>query len=243
MFVRTILLILTIFVIPLELSFWNNHDVCTIDLTLYFNMGVDAFFFVDLFYHFFVGITTPNGKYVDTLAEVARIYMWAADGFWFNLLTSLPMGWLNWAIIITTCANRDSSTYGENLLLGAIKPVRALRLIRILRVSAIWGNLLARFNLRPIYFRAVKSVCMLIMTLHLSACGFWRLKAELNEDDLVNNLLGTRGLTTEDVGGCYILCLYFMVTIFATGAGSRYRLALDCRPSFCGWGSVSRDSE
>ena len=218
---RAILLVCTIFLVPLELSFLDNKNVCSVDLYLIFNLGVDTFFLVDLFYHFFVGITTSNGKYVDSITEVARIYFWSADGFWFNLLTSLPMGWVNWALIKKICGDsedRGSSSFYDDMLLAAIKPVRAVRLIRILRVSAIWGNLIVRFNLRPTYFRAITSVCLLIMALHVSACGFWLLKAELNHEDLVTNLLGSRGLTTNDVGGCYILCLYFMVTIFATGA-------------------------
>ena len=100
----------------------------------------------------------------------------------------------------------------------AIKPVRALKLVRLLRVSSMWSALLVRLDLPPVCFRAVKTACLLLLALHLSACGWWRLKAEMDPGGLAEDFLGSRGVALGDVGSQYVLCLYFMVTIFATGA-------------------------
>ena len=41
---------------------------------------------------------------------------------------------------------------------------------------------------------------------------------ETSLDDLAHNVLGSRGLTLDELGQDYILCFYFVMTIFATGA-------------------------
>ena len=214
------LLVSTIFVAPLELSFWSTDDFCQVDATLYFNMLVDAYFIVDLLYRFLVGVVLPSGVYVDSVAGVARIYLSSAGGFWFNLFTSVPFGWIDWAIILSFCDSDGpgSAAFAQNMVIArAVKPVRALKLIRLLRASSIWGHVLVRLDLPPVCLRAVKTVSLLVISLHLSSCCFWRLKLETDRDGLVEQLLGTRGLTLDDVAGSYVLCLYFMVTIFATG--------------------------
>jgi hypothetical protein len=216
------LLVCTIFVVPLELSFWSTDEFCQIDGTLFFNMLVDTFFLVDLFYRFLVGIVRPGGDYVDTVPGVARIYLSAPDGFLFNLVTSVPFGWVDWAIINSLCDSDGPGSaafaHRDNMVIArAVKPVRALKLVRLLRASSMWGHVLVRLDLPPVCLRALTTVCLLVIALHLSACGFWRLKLDTDRDNLVDGLLGTRGLAFDDVGSNYVLCLYFMVTIFATG--------------------------
>ena len=42
-------------------------------------------------------------------------------------------------------------------------------------------------------------------------------QVETSLDDLAHNILGSRGLTLEELGQDYILCFYFIMTIFSTG--------------------------
>ena len=179
--VCVLLLICTVVIVPLQLSFWNSNDICVAGGLLYFNMAVDAFFVFDLFYRFFVGVMLPGGIYVHDLPTVAQVYLRAPGGFWFNLVTSIPFGWVDWAFELAYCSGGDMSgnNYAQRMAFArAVKPIRALKLIRLLRVSAIWGNLLIQLDLPPIFFRAFKTVCLILITLHISACGYWRLKVQ-----------------------------------------------------------------
>ena len=220
------LLISTILIVPLELSFWIKDDMCAPSPTRGFNMAVDAFFLFDSLYRFAVGAVLPGGVYVDDPREVARLYLGSPGGFWFNFLTSIPFGWIDWALTVAACSpsspdggGHAGAGYSQHMAFArAVKPVRALKLVRLLRMSAIWGNLLIRLDLPPVFFRAFKTVCMIAICLHLCACGFYRLKLETDRDGLTDEFLGSRGIEVGDVGGAYVLCLYFMVTIFATGS-------------------------
>jgi hypothetical protein len=218
-----VLLVSTIFLVPMELSFWSNNDYCTIDATLTYYMMMDVFFMTDLFYRFFVGIMQPGGIYIDSMESVSKAYLRSVDGFWFNVITSVPFGWINFACISIYCdSGAHSPDFIQNVAVPRVlKPIRALKLVRILRATSTWGSLLVRLNLSPVLLRAIKSTCFLVAALHISACGFWRLKLDHNKYDLEYNLLGTRGLSIDDVSGCYVLCLYFMMTIFATGETPR----------------------
>ena len=219
-------LVSTIFVVPLELSFWSTNEFCQVDATLLFNMLVDAFFLVDLFYRFLVGVVRPGGVYVDTIPGVARIYLTTPGGFLFNLVTSVPFGWIDWAIITSLCDSDGpgSAAFAHNMVIArAVKPVRALKLVRLLRATSLWGHVLIRLDLPPVCLRAFTTTCLLVMALHLSACGFWRLKLDTDRDGLVDGLLGSRGLALDDVASNYVLCLYFIVTIFSTGVPRRAR--------------------
>ena len=179
--VSILLLICTVVIVPLQLSFWNSDDICAGGGLLYFNMTVDAFFLFDLFYHFFVGVMLPGGFYVHDLGRVAQLYLRAPSGFFFNLVTSIPFGWVDWAFELAYCSGGDMSgnNYAQRMAFArAVKPIRALKLIRLLRVSGVWSNLLIKLDLPPIFFRAFKTMCLIIITLHLSTCGYWRLKVE-----------------------------------------------------------------
>ena len=226
-----LLLIATVFVVPMELSFWSMDDSCSITSILIFNMAVDLFFIFDLVYRFFVGVFLPGGIYVDRLGKVAKLYLSSPSGFWFNLATSIPFGWIDWALLLAVCdpTQPDTASYTRHMALArAMKPVRALKLVRLLRASTMWGSVLIALDLPPVVFRALKTACLIIMSLHLSACGFWLLKLDTDRPGL-DLMLSARGLEINDCVGCYVLVLYFIVTIFATGepgpvAGARGRI-------------------
>ena len=82
--------------------------------------------------------------------QVARHYMTALDGFWFNLVTSVPFGWLDWAFLHTVCttaAGPGSASYSQNLAVArTLKPLRALKLVRVLRATSMWSSLLVRLG-------------------------------------------------------------------------------------------------
>ncbi len=57
-------------------------------------------------------------------------------------MTSVPFGWVDWTIINSL---RDSdgpgaAAFAHNMVIArAVKPVRALKLVRLLRASSMWG--------------------------------------------------------------------------------------------------------
>ena len=70
----------------------------------------------------------------------------------------------------------------------------------------------------------LKLVCTLSMSMHWCCCIFWQLKFETDRS-VLDSWLADRGLTGDDTSGCYILCFYFVCTVFTTvGFGNIYAL-------------------
>mmetsp|Transcript_21267 Transcript_21267/g.44673 ORF Transcript_21267/g.44673 Transcript_21267/m.44673 type:complete len:97 (+) Transcript_21267:1581-1871(+) len=67
----------------------------------------------------------------------------------------------------------------------------------------------------PMYFRVCRTLGVLAMSMHLFACGFWRLKSAADPSELID-FLHSRGLSVDDTGQNYALCMYFICTVFCT---------------------------
>ena len=65
-----LILVLTVFIVPIELSFWSGRDPCDASDMLQFDMAADVFFLVDLVYRFFVGVEQAGGIYIDNKRKV-----------------------------------------------------------------------------------------------------------------------------------------------------------------------------
>ncbi len=222
-----VLLVYCAFVVPVQLSFWNSDDPCTTYPTLPFDMFVDFCFMVEVVYDFFVGVTDSAGNYVDSLPSVAWMQMSNPWLFGFNVFTSVPVSWIDYHIA-QLCdetgggANFQSS---QNVgLLRAAKPLRLIKLVRLLKASKAYWVLVDYLDVNPAYPRVLKIVCMLSMSMHWCCCILWRLKVETDRE-LLGRWLADRQLVEADTSGCYILCIYFVCTVFTTvGFGDIYAL-------------------
>ena len=144
------------------------------------------------------------------------------------MATSVPVSWIDY-YIATLCAEygNDSSRLSNSQDVGvlrAAKPLRLIKLVRLLKASKAYWVLVDYLDVNPVYPRVLKIVCMLSMSMHWCCCIFWRLKFETNRS-LLDSWLADRGLTEDDTSGCYILCIYFVCTVFTTvGFGDIYAL-------------------
>ena len=222
------LLVYCAFAVPIQLSFWNSDDPCVTYPTLRFDMFVDLCFMLEVVYDFFVGIVDRKGNYIDSLPRVAWMQFTNPWLFWFGMATSVPVSWIDY-YIATLCAEygNDSSRLSNSQDVGvlrAAKPLRLIKLVRLLKASKAYWVLVDYLDVNPVYPRVLKIVCMLSMSMHWCCCIFWRLKFETNRS-LLDSWLADRGLTEDDTSGCYILCIYFVCTVFTTvGFGDIYAL-------------------
>ena len=224
--VSTLLLLYSVFLVPVQLSFWDNPDPCVVYPSLYFDMFADAFFVCELFYNFFVGIADANDNYIDTLPDVAYIQLTSPWLFWFNMATSVPVSWIDWHVA-NLCQDYGSagtsSGWHSVQLLRAIKTVRLLKLLRLLRATQVYGAVTDVMDLNPVYPRVFKILFALVLALHFSACLVWRVK----EDDppVLSAWLAEHGIAAGDTATAYVICAYFVVTVYTTvGLGDIHAL-------------------
>ena len=221
------LLIYCAFIVPVQLSFWNSDDPCATYPTLKFDMFVDFCFILEVFYDFFVGMMDNRGNYIDSLSGVAWMQVSNPWLFWFGMATSVPVSWIDYHIAQLCAADGTGANYqsSQNVgILRAAKPLRLVKLVRLLRASKAYWVLVDFLDVNPVYPRVLKIVCMLSMSMHWCCCLLWRLKVETDRS-LLDSWLADRGLVESDTGGCYILCISFVCTVFTTvGFGDIYAL-------------------
>ena len=163
----TVLLVYSVFLVPFQLSFWDNQDPCVVYPSLYFDMFADACFVVDLFLSFFIGIKDAQGNYVDSLSGVAYIQLTNPWLFWFNLATSIPVSWIDWRVAeLCQAYGSEGAASPQNWqsvgLLRAVKPIRLLKLIRLLRAKQIYTTVAELLDINPIYPRVFRILFCLV---------------------------------------------------------------------------------
>jgi hypothetical protein len=67
---------------------------------------------MEVAYRFLVGFVDSAGNYCDSLAAVAVLQLSSPSLFWFNLVTSVPVAWIEWATVqvyseFGTCPDTD----------------------------------------------------------------------------------------------------------------------------------------
>mmetsp|Transcript_21267 Transcript_21267/g.44670 ORF Transcript_21267/g.44670 Transcript_21267/m.44670 type:complete len:393 (+) Transcript_21267:2-1180(+) len=136
------LLLYSAFIVPIQLSFWNSSDPCSLNPTLIFDMFTDLFFLLDVIYRFFVGIMKSDGTYCDNQKAVALINLASFWLFWFNLITSIPISWMEWFVLQQYCSETSTENTADSAnlvgsfgVLRIVKPLRLFKLLRILRIS------------------------------------------------------------------------------------------------------------
>ena len=171
-----VMLIYSLAVIPLQLSFWDNPDPCARSATLEVDMLADAFFVFDIACTFLTGAMI-DGRYTDRPGAVAAAYLAAPSGFWFDAVTSIPFSWIDW-LVLRACpqsaASEGSSGAATIYAARALKPLKLLKMARILRAFAQVRALLRRAGVTPSQERIALLMLALLVFLHVFGCAFWK---------------------------------------------------------------------
>ena len=213
--VSAMMLVYSAFMVPVQLTFWNVDDPCWVYPTLYFDMFLDIFFLVETFYSLFVGILDSKGNYEDGFARVLAVNLSTPGRFWFNLCTSAPVSWLDWHVFQLCGRDGGGSSFGFNAgLLRVAKPLRLIKLARLLKSSKAYVMILDALDINPILPRLFKIFCFLAVSMHICSCLFWVVKKASPE--LLPSWLADRGLEEQNKAGCYLVCIYCISTVFTT---------------------------
>ncbi len=141
--------------------------------TLCFDVVLDICFLLDILVQFNSAVRVA-GEYIDDRKKVAWVYL--KGGFWFDALTSFPVSFFELAGEMA-CA-KDTSPHvdsGQLKFIRAIKPLRWLKIARILKLCKASGKLNAAMDalsITPQFISTSRTYLLLALTLHLLAC-FW----------------------------------------------------------------------
>lgn len=177
------LLVYSLAAVPLELSFWQSPDPCERAPTLELSMLADAFFLLDIALAFLTGAVV-DGRYCDRPPAVARAYLASPAGFWFDAVTSVPFAWIDWWAL-RDCprpperagggGGGDGPGWSDRLHAArALKPLKLLKMARILRVFARLRALLRRVGGAPAHERVALLLLSLLAFTHFFACAYWK---------------------------------------------------------------------
>jgi hypothetical protein len=75
---------------------------------------------IDVIYRFFVGIMKSDGTYCDNQRALARINFSSFWLFWFNLITSIPVSWMEWSVLQVSCCSAVPVAHSRALLTESI---------------------------------------------------------------------------------------------------------------------------
>mmetsp|Transcript_28073 Transcript_28073/g.56569 ORF Transcript_28073/g.56569 Transcript_28073/m.56569 type:complete len:639 (+) Transcript_28073:600-2516(+) len=181
---------------------------------LQFNMFVDTFFCIEVCMTFFVGVI-DKGTYVDDFRTVARIYL--TGRFWFDIVTSLPTSWADWAGT-QNCHVDDDADESQAVqalrFVRVLKPIRLVKLLRIFKVARIFDILDRILRLSPHVIKVGKLTFGVTLLTHLFSCVFWLLKSQTDPNfmDFAESHSVAKGTVAEK----WLLSMYFINTVFTT---------------------------
>ena len=145
--VSALLLVYSAVVTPVLLGFFWSLGECEESPTLAMDMVVDVFFLAEIVLTFVVGRYTPQGAYLDSCASVAWRYARDPNGLTFDLLTSIPVSWLEYlqqricteAYVNASNAAAEASPESQRSLrvIRVLKPLKILKLFRILKAVRV----------------------------------------------------------------------------------------------------------
>jgi hypothetical protein len=210
--VMLLLLTYSALITPIELAF-NPSNPCSNLPTFRCNLVVDALFLLEVPYRFLVGIETPDGRYLERPAAVARAYAGGAGGLALDLATSIPFSWIDFAMMRYGCRSWPSDV----AILRLAKPACAARHLGVLASSralaALRDALARRAGLATL--RCLFLFALLLVTMHYFACCYWRLTWQQSEE-VLRDWLVEYGLRLDDMPGVYCLFFYFVSTFLTT---------------------------
>ena len=145
--VSALLLVYSAVVTPVLLGFFWSLGECEEPPTLAMDMVVDVFFLAEIVLTFVVGRYTPQGAYVDSCASVAWRYARDPNGLTFDMLTSIPVSWLEYlqqricteAYVNASNGAAEASPESQRSLrvIRVLKPLKILKLFRILKAVRV----------------------------------------------------------------------------------------------------------
>lgn len=225
-----IFLLYTAIVLPFTLAFFWDLRQCENSPTLYIDMLVDVYFIFEIVLAFFVGRQTRQG-YLDNHRSIAKDYMLSGD-FAFDIFTSLPIAWLEFAEKLTCDrANSNSRVYLLLRVLRVLKPWRLIRLLKIMRLNSkkVMNLLYNSMMIKPDSVRLTNLAFGVLMCIHLGSCFFWMIKyhthtaIELGEFMLEYNISEPAGCDPDDkicrctnAWSIFLTCFYFVTTVLTT---------------------------
>jgi hypothetical protein len=71
---------------------------------------------MEVAYRFLVGFVDSAGNYCDSLAAVAVLQLSSPSLFWFNLVTSVPVAWIEWATVQVTLPVCTAETFHSSAM-------------------------------------------------------------------------------------------------------------------------------
>uniref|UniRef100_A0A7S0M770 Ion transport domain-containing protein n=1 Tax=Cryptomonas curvata TaxID=233186 RepID=A0A7S0M770_9CRYP len=212
-------LIYTSAVVPVQLFMWNYDDPCNKFPTLFFDVAVDSFFLLEVLLQFAVGTLDEDGGYCDDAVAIARRSLSSPAGFWFDAATSVPFSFLDFKLHLD-CVYRlaRTSNLSDLRIVRIVKVLRILRILRILKAIKFIRRVedFVIILIGPGLFKIGRLLSVVLLTVHVLACLFWRVKLETADPAAVADFLATRGIPADDLTQIYTCCFYFIWTVFTT---------------------------
>ena len=225
-----LLLMYTVVVIPLELSY-DPYNPCSTFPTFHASMAVDVCFLIEIAYRFFVGVYI-DGQYHDNIHIIARMYATSPGGLWFDLITSIPFTWIQWSFVALHGCGTSSQWPARVTLLRLLKPVRMAKILRLLKTVSLFATVrqLLHGRVSQGTLRCTRLFLLVVVAIHYFACGFWMIKWSQSEETFAR-WLENYGLDLSSRFDVYVLFFYFVSTTMTTvgygdvaGSTSRERM-------------------
>jgi len=168
--VSLILLIVSMFVIPIAITFFS--DILTTDSGwIAFNLCLDCWFFADILMNFHTGIIEDSGdeEVILDLPTIRRRYL--RSWFAVDIISSLPIDYF----LQMTSVERPSASASRAVKL--FRFAKILSLLRLLRISRLiryvhqWEQIVGlQYDLAVAAVRIFNLVCLMLLIGHLNGC-------------------------------------------------------------------------
>jgi hypothetical protein len=143
--VSAIFVIYTGVVTPAVLAFEDTQDCGPLPNHFYADLVVEFFFVLEICIQMVTGSFGEKGEYIDHIPSVVVMYCRRPflESFAFDLLTSMPFGWLELLIWLRQCDDSSGQLSGWALQVKTpvriLRPLRLLRLFRFVKVMRLWS--------------------------------------------------------------------------------------------------------
>jgi len=217
----TLLLLYTALVVPVTVGFFWNYDMCYRMPTVEIDVFVDASFILQIFLSFVTGVTL-KGVYYDDFSFVASQYL--RGPFWFDLITSIPVSWIDMIVIAQSCSGSGAS--GEMVDISGLKFIRVLkplrvfkmlRVIKVIKVLHVFDFIERVVRPPPLLFRVFRVLFGIAFLVHACACVYWLVKEVSSTPEDVADFMEENGIGADaPLVRKYVLASYFVNTVFTT---------------------------
>jgi len=169
--VSLILLIVSMFVIPIAITFFSES--LTVDPGwIAFNLCLDCWFFADILMNFHTGIIEDSGdeEVILDLPTIRRRYL--RSWFSVDMVSSLPIDYL----LQCTSVERPSASASRAVKLfrfaKIVSLLRLLRISRLIRYVHQWEQVIVglQYDLAVAAVRIFNLVCLMLLIGHLNGC-------------------------------------------------------------------------